>query len=93
MHLRDTTRAVFSSTAAILIAAKAVFKLRDELRRRQVVRFSVAMWSSADMSRMGLPDFNVLRHILLADGSQSATDRDWRDSCFTFLTQLTPSLG
>ena len=75
MHLLDTTRAVFSSTAAILIAAKAVFKLRDELRGRQVVRFSVAMWSSADMSRMGLPDFNVLQPSHPVSGWVAISDR------------------
>lgn len=52
-----------------------VFKVREELQRRQVSRFAVAMWSSADMSRMGLPDFTVLRPFQPVSGWIAISDR------------------
>jgi hypothetical protein len=38
-----------------------VFRLAHWLRERQISHLSVAMWSSADLSRMGLPEFEVLQ--------------------------------
>jgi hypothetical protein len=36
-----------------------LFRLSDALRARHISQLNLAVWSSADMSRMGLPDFNV----------------------------------
>jgi hypothetical protein len=52
-----------------------VFRLRDELRRRQISHVSLAMWSSADISRMGLPDFNVLQPSQPISGWVAVSDR------------------
>ena len=37
-----------------------VFRLRDELSRRHIPRFYAAMWTTADISRMNLPDAEIL---------------------------------
>jgi hypothetical protein len=37
-----------------------VFRLRDELERRKISQFHLAMWSSADINNMGLPKFEML---------------------------------
>jgi 4-amino-4-deoxy-L-arabinose transferase-like glycosyltransferase len=52
-----------------------VFKLRDELRRRQISHVSLAMWSSADISRMGLPDFEILQPSQSTSGWVAVSDR------------------
>ena len=38
-----------------------VFRLASDLRTRQVPTVHLALWSSADMSQMGLPPFDVLQ--------------------------------
>jgi len=52
-----------------------VFRLRDELRRRQISHVSLAMWSSADISRMGLPDFDILQPSQPTSGWLAVSDR------------------
>ncbi len=52
-----------------------VFKLRSELQHRGVAHFHVAMWSSADMSRMGLPDFEILPPSHPVTGWVAVSDR------------------
>ena len=52
-----------------------VFRLRDELKRRQIKTFSVALWTSADISRMELPDFEVLGSSTPAAGWVAISDR------------------
>ena len=36
-----------------------IFRLSDSLRARKISQLSLAVWSSADMSQMGLPSFTV----------------------------------
>jgi len=36
-----------------------LFRLSDELRSRQISQFNLAVWSSADVNRMGLPEFQI----------------------------------
>jgi hypothetical protein len=52
-----------------------VFRLRDELGRRGIKNFSLALRSSADISRMGLPKFEVLASSTPAVGWVAVSDR------------------
>jgi hypothetical protein len=52
-----------------------IFRLRSELQRRGVAHFHVAMWSSADMHKMGLPDFEILQPSHPVTGWIAISDR------------------
>ncbi len=45
----------------ISTAARILLRLSQWLRQRNVSHVSLALWSSADLSRMGLPDFEILQ--------------------------------
>jgi hypothetical protein len=62
-------------TGCDLDCGQDVFKLRSELQRRNVEHFHVAMWSSADMSRMGLPNFEILPPSQPVTGWVAISDR------------------
>jgi hypothetical protein len=46
-------------TGCDLDCGQDIFRLAQELRLRRISHFTLAVWSSADMSRMGLPPFDV----------------------------------
>jgi len=48
-------------TGCDLDCGQDVYRLSDELHKRSVQHFSLAIWSSADLSQMKLPDFEVLQ--------------------------------
>jgi hypothetical protein len=48
-------------TGCDLDCGQDVFRLSKELQRRNIQHFSLAIWSSADLSKMDLPDFEVLQ--------------------------------
>jgi 4-amino-4-deoxy-L-arabinose transferase-like glycosyltransferase len=56
---RDPSRIMI--TGCDLDCGQDVFRLARELRKRNVSRVKLAMWSSADMAQMGLPSFEVLQ--------------------------------
>ena len=55
---RDPSRVML--TGCDLDCGQDIFRLADDLKTRGVSHFSLAVWSSADMQRMGLPSFDVL---------------------------------
>lgn len=55
-------------TGCDLDCGQDVFRLAQELRARHVTHVSIALWSSADLSQMGLPDFKILQPFQPATG-------------------------
>ena len=55
-----------------------VFRLAADLRARHVAHVSLALWSSADMGRMGLPSFDVLQPGQPATGWVAISERALR---------------
>jgi hypothetical protein len=55
-----------------------VFRLSRELAARNVSHFSLAVWSSADLNRMGLPDFDVLQPFKPVTGWVAVSARSLR---------------
>ncbi len=55
---RDPSRTLV--TGCDLDCGQDLFRLSQELRTRHVSHASIAVWSSADMSQMGLPNFDIL---------------------------------
>ncbi|MDP9160783.1 MAG: glycosyltransferase family 39 protein [Acidobacteriota bacterium] len=48
-------------TGCDLDCGQDLFRLSDDLRARNIQHFSLAMWSSADVSKTDLPSFDVLQ--------------------------------
>jgi hypothetical protein len=55
-----------------------IFRLSNELARRDISNLSLAVWSSADLSRMNLPDFQVLQPFTPATGWVAISARSLR---------------
>ena len=47
-------------TGCDLDCGQDVFRLAQELRKRQVTNVHLALWTSANLNQMGLPHFDVL---------------------------------
>ena len=52
-----------------------VFRLRDRLRDKHISHFTIALWSSSDITRVGLPDFDVLQPSVPVTGWIAISDR------------------
>jgi hypothetical protein len=55
-----------------------IFRLAKELQSRKISHFSLAVWSSADMQRMSLPEFDVLHPFQPATGWVAISARSLR---------------
>lgn len=55
-----------------------LFRLRDALLARKVSHFSLALWSTADLSQLGLPPFEVLKPFEPASGWIAVSARSRR---------------
>jgi Dolichyl-phosphate-mannose-protein mannosyltransferase len=55
-----------------------MIRLSSELARRDISNLSLAVWSSADLSRMNLPDFHVLQPFTPATGWVAISARSRR---------------
>jgi hypothetical protein len=65
-------------TGCDLDCGQDIFRLADELRTRGISRLSLAIWSSADMQRAGLPSFEVLQPSTRVSGWIAISDRSLR---------------
>lgn len=65
-------------TGCDLDCGQDVFRLAQNLKARNVNSFNLAVWSSADMERMGLPQFGVLQPFRPVDGWVAVSARSIR---------------
>lgn len=65
-------------TGCDLDCGQDIFRLADTLRTRGISHISLAVWSSAEMGRMGLPNFDVLQPSTPVDGWIAISDRSLR---------------
>jgi len=73
---RDPSRVMV--TGCDLDCGQDIFRLSDELRMRGISHFTLAVWSSADMNRMGLPAFDVLEPSAPVSGWVAVSARSQR---------------
>src|SRR5437762_34027 len=74
---RDPTRIAVSGCD--FDSGQDVLKLARELRRLNVGHLSVAVWTSSDLSRMGLPEFDVLEQFHPQPGWIAVSARSTRE--------------
>jgi hypothetical protein len=73
---RDPSRTLV--TGCDLDCGQDLFRLSQELRARHVSHASIAVWSSADMSQMGLPNFDILEPFQPVSGWVAVSMRSLR---------------
>jgi hypothetical protein len=73
---RDPSRVMVAGCD--LDCGQDIFRLAKELQARNIRHFSLAVWSSADMQRMGLPEFEVLHPYQPATGWLAISARSFR---------------
>lgn len=65
-------------TGCDLDCGQDIFRLAQDLKTRNINSFNLAVWSSADMERIGLPHFGVLQPFRPVDGWVAVSARSIR---------------